>query len=665
MGKQDEFIRIDDVFKSMEGVEEHGQQGSWLKMKELLDKEMPLVSPTATGKNKILRVGIPMLLLLLLLGGGFYLWKSTNNGQSPANTVANNAPKTDLSNTESNKINGNTTKSVNSTPVTVITNQGEKAPKGSDSNSPSLASASGTKHDTRNTHLSKVAGSLVVSSNNQGKVTTTANGNNLVSNKPIKLQEEFSGNSSEANSLDAVMPMSRLASNEVNHKTDRVNLKFKEISIPSNIIALQSSLSVIEEDRIINQIKPAQVNPSSQPSNELSVSKVAEDHQLQKVAKVNNQNVYQDEKGGLYKERKDTLLQVELMRRSPDGKKMGMKRGGQNELIMPHPPTFDTTAEYRIARVSFVPLTRGEIKGIYPQALSANIQPAKTYSSSYSTAITNESNKGNVQLVPLDNFKVSSWTIKKNRVLDWLHSSNGLYGLFDGNKDWYLAFMVGGNTGLGSPSAYGMQLGLAFLYRVGERWSLSMGLRYKNIYYSNFQFLDSALTYQVEGEKVPSGTKYSGLAYDNLMTYRVHNLSGLDVPLLANYDLGRFSVFGGPDFIYYFGLKNTQSEQEDSRTVSKVSYDNENPFINQGYNLNPISDFRPRFGLGYTFGLSYDFSREVSINVRLNQMLWDNIGNYKLDAVRKIYRQPSAEINLGFYLGRREKVLYMMEGENR
>ena len=110
-----------------------------------------------------------------------------------------------------------------------------------------------------------------------------------------------------------------------------------------------------------------------------------------------------------------------------------------------------------------------------------------------------------------------------------------------------------------------------------------------------------------------------------------------------------------------FNLDNTRNETVQSSAVSKLSYDNVNPFNDENYRLDPSTDFKARFALGYAFGLSYDFSRKVSVDLRFNQMLWDNSGKYQLDAVRQIYRQPMVELNLGFYLGRKEKVVYIMD----
>jgi hypothetical protein len=133
------------------------------------------------------------------------------------------------------------------------------------------------------------------------------------------------------------------------------------------------------------------------------------------------------------------------------------------------------------------------------------------------------------------------------------------------------------------------------------------------------------------------------------------------LPVLLSYNLGRVSIFAGPEFSYFFPLNHQKSNSVQESYVSKMTYDNKNPFIEQAPRLNPTTDFHARFAAGYSFGLSYDFSRKLSVDVRMSQMIWDNTGKYKLDALRNIYRQPAVEVNLEFFLGRRDKVIYIMD----
>jgi hypothetical protein len=134
------------------------------------------------------------------------------------------------------------------------------------------------------------------------------------------------------------------------------------------------------------------------------------------------------------------------------------------------------------------------------------------------------------------------------------------------------------------------------------------------------------------------------------------------MPLLLSYNLGRISLFGGPEFAYFFPLTWTKgTPRSEVIDVSQTTTTHANPFVSKPLLLNEQKDFNSRFGMGYVFGLSYDFSRKVSLDARVSQMLWDNSGKYKVDALRNIYHLPTAELSIGFYFGRRDKVIYILD----
>lgn len=658
MDKNKDFIRIDDVFKNMADAEESVKAGAWSDMRALLDNELPLeTTATAGSKARVLRYALPAL-LVLLLGGGFYVWNSHQRPDMEANASFKTIKATTMAEHErpdhrtsgrSHKLSADTVGhlSVNAPTVNHQPSTIEKANDHASTlknvvapHSVATATAVGEK---MNYHKGP-----------KGAKTANTFARTRPQNQAQNLSLPVPGTSEE--SVASRQPVSKLATSEVSEKGFNTNPQsINQVAVQSDPITLQSSLSEIRQEHAFEQIKP---NHQQLPDNEPALAgHLAEAHHLEKVGQINQQDVYQSVNGGLYKEQKDTFKQIELVQKSPD-------KSYTKDLKRPFVPELDTVAVYKIARLSFVPLSIAEIKQLPSTALAANVRPVQTGSSYLLAAASPEASntQSPVDLVPLKEFRVSSHKMDGSIFSRWFQYANGgMSGLFDGTKDWYVALLFGGNMGLGSPNAYGMQAGASFLYALAERWTLALEMRYQSSNYANFRFFDNATTYEVTGEKTPLGTQFSGTEYKTQTNYQANSLSRISVPVLLNYNLGRVSIFAGPEFSYYFHLNNTHNETVQANAVSKLAYDNKNPFSDEYYSLNPSTDFKSRVALGYAFGLSYDFSRKVSVDLRFNQMLWDNSGKYQLDAVRKIYRQPAVELNFGFYLGRKDKVIYIMD----
>lgn len=663
MDKNNDFIRIDEVFRNMGDAEEPVKAGAWSDMRALLDKEMPLETTTTVGvKSRALRYALPAL-LLLLVGSGAYVW---NNHQSASPTRMHLDASSKIANTTQASGGGLASNTTNAKPTTTTNVDAHLNAK------PSVVSKTVATNEEAKPSGDIAAGQVnrePSNNNNNSDNNSSSNNNNneskssiidgvdskTIAHLDVSVEESTTMQKSPEARAVANQPVSKISTSELQEKEiQATSISVGSVVLPNNPVVLQSSLSEIRHEHAFEQIQPA---PKQLSGEEPALAgKLAEEHHLEKVGQLNQQDVYQSENGGLYKEQRDTFKQIELAQRPSD-------RNYTKDLRKPFVPELDTVSVYKIARLSFVPLSIAEVSALSPAVLSANIQPMHLASSALASASPDLSGMtASTDLVPLKEFRVSSHKMNGSIFSKWFQYANGgMSGLFDGTKDWYISFLFGGNMGLGSPNAYGMQAGASFLYALAERWTLALEIRYQNSLYSNFRFFDNATIYDVTAEKTPLGTQFSGMEYKNQTNYQANSLSRISMPVLLSYNLGRVSVFAGPEFSYYFTLNNTHHETVDAAAVSKLTYDNKNPFTNEYYRLDPASDFKARFALGYAFGLSYDFSRKVSVDLRFNQMLWDNSGKYQLDALRQIYRQPMVELNFGFYLGRKDKVVYIMD----
>ena len=657
MDKNKDFIRIDDVFRNMADAEESVKAGAWSEMRALLDRELPLETTIrVASKSKAWRYALPAL-LALLLGSGLYVW----NNHQPATPAANGNFKT-----------AETTTVTANRPNSPVATGGTQASSGNSSATANTRSQSSNQNHSNHSSSTLQKGAAALPAQNttaahknstRREAATVVRRSRIAGQTPAQNQPQSNGNvmPSVAVPEKTVSPVAHqqqmppVATSELSEKDANLQPEpVRPIAVPANPVAVQSSLSEIRHEHAFEQIKPeSRLLPEENPA---SAAHLAETHHLEKVGQLDKQDIYQSGDGGLYKEQRDTFKQIELVRKSAD-------RGYTKDLKRPMVPQMDTVSVYKIARLSFVPLSLADIRQLSPAVLAAHVPPVEPEASHLlAAAPAAAGSSSSVDLVPLKEFRVSSHKMNGSIFSRWFQYANGgVSGLFDGTKDWYVALLFGGNMGIGSPNAYGMQAGASFLYALAERWTLVLEMRYQNSNYSNFRFFDNATIYDVTGEKTPLGTQFSGTEYKTQTNYQANRLSRISMPVLLNYNLGRVSLFAGPEFSYYFHLDNTHHETVESSAVSRLSYDNTNPFSDEYYRLDPSTDFKARFALGYAFGLSYDFSRKISVDLRFNQMLWDNSGKYQLDAVRQIYRQPMVELNLGFYLGRKDKVIYIMD----
>lgn len=625
MDKQKDFIHIDDVFRDLRQAEEKEKTGAWLQMKDLLDKELPVGSsfPRPGGYRRYL---LPIVAALLLGGGAYYIHRQSEqaNRQTPADTIHQHQISSVNDENADNSITNNL-RTINKSSVTQKQAQ----------------------HNTANT--------LTTARKN---ITATTNKENKTPKNP-----EYHHRTTSRTSIAAALPVGT----EKEHTTSPAGTgngpqsAFSKTSTTRNlpigsiqqqkITALSDEPPVIRENHIIETLKPKpapETLKSTGDNNIASESNSPTGKEWKPLATWKGTPIVSSKNNHLYKEERDTFTAMTITRKLPA--KPGPDYRDRIQL--------DTVSISRIESIRYVPLSLDERM----ELMHANLLPASYWAALMPhSAMASASRTEQVNIVPLSAYKVSSKKAKTNTLGTLKNTATGLTSVFDGTKKWYAAILLGGNTSIGNPSAYGMQLGVAALFAFAERWTLSAELKYQNGYFSNFQFLDNASTFEVDEQQYGGGWLYQGKEYKTSNNYTIKSKANLNMPILLSYNLGRISVFGGPEFSYFYPLKWGKGQHTEITNVSQATPTHTNPFVNSTLLLNEQTDFNSRFALGYVLGLSYDFSRKVSLDARVSQMLWDNSGKYKMDALRNIYHLPTAELSIGFYFGRRDKVIYILD----
>jgi hypothetical protein len=321
----------------------------------------------------------------------------------------------------------------------------------------------------------------------------------------------------------------------------------------------------------------------------------------------------------------------------------------------------DTLAVSRIEKIRYIPLTPLEIATVHKLTITL----PKEYALPPMAGSIKERNteREYVNVVPLSNYKVSSRRVDPNKVNNLINqTAQNISNYFDGTHNLYAAAIIGGNASFGNPAAMGLQLGIAALYNLGERLTLSAEFKFINHFFSNFILKDDSVSYNnISSQQIDTSWTYKGTQYTTTQGYKVNSFITLELPILLEYNLGRVSIFGGPNLAYELPVNwSKQPTYNTAKSVEQTVSQNQNPFANSNYSMNTKTDFAAHIGLGYIFGATYDFSKKLSLDARMTQILMnDRQGN---DAtLNRLMKTPTLQLSLDFFFGRKEKVIYIME----
>lgn len=686
MDPNKDFIHIDDVFKNLRDGEERERSGAWLNMKGLLDAEMP-VGGAVSGGRSVRRYIIPAL-ALLLLGGGATWWKVSNNKQDAAltetsrpaattNGTDKNAPlytgnansggkSTDGSATTQPATSGNAGQAAHTATASgrgsnnrlaAASGPGKHTATGtSGSNTANHAGNPATGNKTSGTHGSSPAAATTAAATTQ-KATAThaANTKNTTATKGNNTTPGGSNNSN-GNALAAATTTPAKATQQKATGTGT-------LAANESLATEAAKAPVLKRQQVVEMIKPKESNntpalaaateKAEQPGNNNNGSNntTAQQQVWKTTAVVNNQKIVQSPDGNYYKEERDTFKRIDLVERYAYH---SSNTGGRNT---PPKLTIDTVAITRIENVRYVPLTRMDLMALKKLNVNIEIKELVPLAKLKASTIARE----HVNMVPLSNYKVASRRVDPssfNKLIQ--NTAGGLAGYFDGSRNFYAAVMVGGNASFGNTGAFGMQIGVAGLLALSERWTLVAELKYMNHYFSNYSLQDQSVSYDVSKTQSGSGWLFSGNELTTSSVYKINSYGSIHMPVLMSYNLGRVSIFGGLDLAYAFPLSWEKRTNTNISFVESQQQQDKNPYQNKSFLYDEQNDFSSRFGLGYALGMNYDISRKISIDARMTQILTDNArGN--IDAINKLFRQPSLQLSLGYYFGRKDKVVYIMD----
>jgi len=645
MDNPNDFIHIDEVFRKLKDREEPEGTGSWMRMKELLDKEMPVGSPVSRFST-LRRYIIPVVATLLIGGGGAYYGISRNDNKDLLHS-------------------GNT--------AIVSVNADAKHPASSGTGTSGYEPGNGKDHN----HSGKYAIPGNQDRNAKEKVAVSGNtGSKAMDQQHIS--DRYADNNNTGSHPATNDATKKIAKNNLSDKGNNAVIAASGETHHSKVNGIDGHKTPTGKSTaaLTNGKAPNTVPPAAKPFEKQNVLEtIYPVSNGTKKAGLNNNNgivsnagnvspdmkvvaanyeetkIVKDENGSLFREIRDTIRKIDMVQRTET-----KDERGNNTMRT----VIDTLAITRVERIRYTPLAPLEIAALR----KANIIPKAeaVVPMARIKTITVAKNEM-VNMVPLSDYKVASRKVdpsKFNKLVQ--NTSLGISNYFDGTNKFYAAVLLGGNGFVGNPTAFGMQFGIAGLYQLTERLTLSGELKFANHYFSNYSINDQSVTYDnVNGTQLSTMEwLFSGTQNTTTSAYKVNSFSALEFPVTLSYSLGRVSVFGGVNMSYAFPVKWNKSNNISTSAVSSTENQNQNPFLNSGFKLNEQKDFGSRFGMGYVAGLSYDISRKLSFDARVTQNVWTDY-NGNADAVNKLFKMPTFQFSIGYFFGRKERVMYILD----
>ncbi len=638
------MIHIDDfVRQRLGGGEEPDRPGAWLSMRELLDKEMPVVVANSYNWRRIVGYFTGLLLLTTAAVGGYKMVQNNKNNQLVSGGSGINY------NTESSTTTSGAPQTPSSNNTNTIVSAAEIVAK------PGTSSASNTS----------------TSDNSNNTTDRTAHPANHRPHRSASGVQSASANNVAANSSSSGRDHQDLAVQSTGHQDSQPSVADHNISTERNIVhnnaAQNTFASAVGASVLGRRSQRSRGDISSRPSSALQASVNSSMAAPKSVAAPANVRYTHD-----------TIERLELVaRRFYDAttQKIVMKIDtipmGKVVVARVLPNKEDNTG-VAVAKQDKDGLKLRQDKpvkgrsdataGLNParnntrKGTDATIIPASQTVPNASTATASASENSN--LVSLSKFKVSSrhyafWDA------DRIDAAINKFKFNLARVQMYPGLMAGINGSFFTPNSLGgFQVGLTSLFVLNDWWSLLTELKYLHRFNTGSTVRDDytsvtngSVNFTTVGSQSYKEYWWTEENVDHYFNYEV--IKTFEVPLALRYSWGRFYAQGGLNFVYSTKIdakevthfKGNLTPRHDLRPAT---HDDE-PFVKDDHALVKIEDFGSKFGTGYLLGAGFSFTPAVYLDFRLAQSFWNNAKTEGAKQIsRDLLRTPSIQLSVGY-----------------
>lgn len=666
-----DLIHIDDLVRQrLVGAEEEERPGAWLRMRELLDKELPLKPAPAAYDWRRLLAAAALILLGVVGGGTLWVQYAPPVERSSKNQFQVNAASNSISSRQANLAQPTDTvtvtvlhrvKSETVGMATVGTPTGgnvnlappdQISSKRRNNNLLIINAANGNltdKEDFSNAN-NDVAGekllgsSALPTSSRKAAKDLISDSASSVGQRAVPYSEKRSGDLANASkpSLKQRSTPNLTISAPPTHATGSIKLAGEQ----------ESSLPLEEHTTSISP-KGAHVLATGARSSKLALSaspaKALAENAGASVGKTSRQIAENGDRpvsGKNGHQHRAPIVQASLNTLTAK-KQVGNRKSDSSRLFTLVRDTFQKITMRKISQIN--PLTRTSsyiLDTLSVERISVEKWVPNTANEDPALASAHRSGMlKNLSPVPL-----SGQRVKSKKVSSWdPRTFNDIVrdAKFNLSQVRFYPGITGGiNSSLFSPGGLtGFQLGMTSLFTFGEHWGASADLRF--LYRINSQLLEDDY-FRFDSSTVGGSVNYSRATVEH--NFRFSSVQSLELPIALRYSWGRISALAGVNLVYNFRINAEQFDRlYDSTSIGITPYYNR---VNDRPTIG-IMDFNSRWTAGYVIGMNYQVTPAFSLDLRATQNVWNSMntdGGQRL--FNRLYNKPVFQFSVGYRFSR-------------
>lgn len=227
-----------------------------------------------------------------------------------------------------------------------------------------------------------------------------------------------------------------------------------------------------------------------------------------------------------------------------------------------------------------------------------------------------------------------------------------------GNAQFYFGFNAGLNYTFNNNSKFqGVQFGPTGELVFNKRWSLFGAINYFNRSGGKKTVNDNYANEVYSGtqDSIRGANYYFTIRTDSTNRYfNFSTLHSFEMPISLKYTFNKFCVLAGINLAYYLKVNVEEVDKKYGGVNPHVLVTNvSKPILVSSSPQLESSDFGPRFGMGYVLGVGYKITPAWQADIRMVNSFWDNAsGNGAQRLSKDFYKLPSIQITIGYQFNR-------------
>lgn len=240
------------------------------------------------------------------------------------------------------------------------------------------------------------------------------------------------------------------------------------------------------------------------------------------------------------------------------------------------------------------------------------------------------------------------------------HFKQWFNNYFHENKPQYASLYLGGSSLLNQYLYSGAHLGVGIGYILSKNWNWSVDLKYTRQFLGKLSFDDVQSDFEIHKQYTGQNWEYEGVGKEDIQSYTLDNLQDFQLSTYFSYNTeSGFSFLMGLVAKARLPIQYKSEMEINQFEINQVS-SNGGLYENQSWQIDPKKDFKASFSLGYMVGLQYDLNKQWAVQAKMNHSVLHSVKS-NFDYLKKMANAPTLELSLGYYFGRKDKIIYIMD----